>query len=254
MSKPTKDEIKNNIQAQDAKVWSRAQNRPPDLDIFESDLAKAIAEVWADVVDAFVISSVPVVGGTSAPNGPLQNGVAALSPGTLTNNVSFTVIREKFSTSFSGSATEGLKALIEAISLGIGESFAQWLMGYSITLVASGGTCAWVSGTTPAPGPWTRGIIEPSPLSDGTSTGDSAITAANLLVSIDNEVDPATLKQNQNQLQPALRDFIDAVVKGFETTWNQWKLRTKISGGTGTGTASPPNGAVVGTVSKPIVA
>jgi hypothetical protein len=60
------------------------------------------------------------------------------------------------------------------------------------------------------------------------------------------------LKQNANALQPALAALIRAVAAGFATTWNQWKANTRISGGTGAGTAAPPNGAVTtGAVTSP---
>ena len=253
MAKPTAVEIKNNIQAEDAEVWSQASQRPEGLDLLEGDFANAIASTWSDVEEAFVIASVSVTGGSSTPGGPLQNGVATLSPGMLTNSVSFAAIVDDFSASFSYGATEGLLALVEAISFAIGQNFALWVAGYSATLVASGGTCGWVAGPPPASGPWADGEIEDFAIENGTSTGDSGMAADGLYEAIANGADPSILKQNQNTLQPGLSSFIAAVAKGFETTWNQWKARTKISGGTGSGTTSPPNGAVVGTVASPSV-
>jgi hypothetical protein len=251
MAKPTFVEIKDNIQAIDAVVWNQADQRPQTLDTFENDLAKAIAAAWSDVEDAFVISPVPVTGGASTPGGPLQNGVAILSPGMLINNVSFAATADKFSSSFPHGPTEGLLALVEAISLAIGEHFSLWVTGYSAALVASGGVCTWSIGPPPVPGTWSGGKIEDFALENGMSTGDPGMTADSLNEAIVNTVDPSILKKKQDKLQPALADFIEAVAKGFETTWNQWKSMTKISGGTGAGTASPPNGTVVGTVTSP---
>lgn len=250
MSKPGDEEIKSNIQAEDAKVWNQADQRPDGLDLFEGDLAVAIAKTWSDIEDAFVISSVPVSGGSSDPGGPLENGDATLSAGMLTNNESFTAITDNFSTLFPDGATEGLLALVDAVAQGIGQKFDLWVEGYSATLTASGGTCAWVSGPSPSPGPWSDGEIEDFPIKDGTSTGDSEMNVEKLFEAIANAA-PAKLKQNQNKLQDALRDFIRAIANGFKTTWDAWTENTKISGGSGTGTASPPNGSVVGTVTSP---
>ncbi len=256
MTKPTAEEIKNNIQAEDSEVWSEADQRPEALDIFESDLSEAIAATWSDVEDAFVIASVPVTGGSSAPGGPLMEGVATLSPGMLVNSASFTAIANQFSTSFPDGATPGLLALVDAVSQGIGQKFPLWAAGYSATLTAVGGSCAWVAPTpaTPAgtPGPWSGGSIQSFALAGGSSTGDQGMTAGSLETAIDNAADPSELKQNQNTLQPALSALIQAVAKGFETTWNQWKSDTNISGGSGSGTASPPSGTItVGAVTSP---
>jgi hypothetical protein len=253
MAPPTAQKIKSNIQAEDSRVWSEASQRPEGLDLFESDLAKAIAAAWADVESAFVIASVPVTGGSSGPGTPLQGGSALLAPGTLTNSASFTSIADKFSTSFPDGATEGLLALVDSVAQGIGQKFALWTPGYTATLTASGGSCAWISAPPPAPGPWSGGSIEAFPLGDGTSAGDAGMTAQSLEAAIGAAADPSQLKQNQNSLQPALAAFIQAIAKGFETTWGQWKSATKISGGTGTGVASPPSGTVVGAVASPLI-
>jgi hypothetical protein len=251
--KPTAAQIKSAIQTQDSVVWSEASGRPDALDAFEGDLSEALAAAWSDVVDGFVIASVPVTGGGSPPGGPLAGGVATLSPGSLTNSASFTAAANKFSTSFPDGATEGLLALVDAVSQGIGSGFALWLPGYSATLVAVGGTCGWSPPPTPAPGPWAGGSIQPQPLAAGASAGDAAMTAASLEAAIGLAADPSKLKQNQGALQPALSALVGAIAKGFETTWTQWKAGTTISGGTGTGTASPPAGTVIGAVSSPTV-
>ena len=180
MAKPTAGDIKNNIQAVDSAVWNEADERPAGLDVFESDLAEAIAVTWSTVEDAFVIATVPVTGGTSASAGPLQGGVAALSPGTLMNSASFIDIANNFSSSFPDGASEGLLALVDAISQGIGLKFPLWVAGYSATLTASGGACAWVAGATPAPGPWTGGSIEDFPIENGASAGDPGLAASSL--------------------------------------------------------------------------
>lgn len=253
MAAPTAQAIKSNIQAEDSGVWNEASQRPDGLDLFEGDLATAIAAAWADVEGAFVIASVPVTGGSSAPGGPLLAGSAMLAPGTLTNSASFNSIADKFSTSFPDGATSGLLALVDAVALGIGQNFALWTPGYTATLTASGGSCAWVAGPTPAPGPWTGGAIDPFPLGNGTSAGDAGMMAQSLEAAIGAAADPSQLKQNQNSLQPALASLIKAISKGFETTWSQWKSATKIAGGTGTGVASPPSGTVVGAVAAPLI-
>lgn len=259
MAKPTANAIKTNIQAQDAAVWDQADERPAGLDLFETDLANAIAAAWADVENGFVIASVPVTGGSSPPGGPLAGGTATLAPGTLTNTKSFTAIAGKFSTSFPDGATEGLLALVDAVAQGIGQKFALWTPGYSATLIAIGGTCAWVPPAPPAnptgtPGPWSGGSIQAFPLAGGSSSGDSGMTASSLETAIGNAADPAKLKQNQNALQPALIALIKAIATGFAATWTQWKTNTRISGGNGSGTAIPPSGAIsVGAVASPSV-
>lgn len=241
MAKPSIEEIKKNIQDNDIDVWHHSVRRPDALEIFEADLSRAIALTWSDIEDAFVINPVPVNGGTSTSGGPLQDGVAELSEGMLTNDLSFKAIKDIFSTSFNSKITEGLLALVEAISLGIGQNFSKWMDGYSITLVASGGKCEWTPWSS---GKWTGGTVEASSLSNGSSSGDEAMTAIALLKTIDNKANPSMLKQNQNQLQPALRFLIDAIAKGFEATWLIWKSQTNISDGVGSGTATPPNGAI----------
>lgn len=240
------------MQAEDSSVWSQADQRPHALDLFESDLAAAIAAAWSDVESAFIIASVPVTGGSSPPGGPLTGGTATLAPGMLVNTASFTAIAGKFSSSFPDGATEGLLALVDAVAQGIGLKFPLWAAGYSAVLTASGGTCAWVAGPPPAPGPWTGGSIQDFALSGGSSTGDQGMTAASLAAAIGSAADPSKLKQHQNTLQPALSALIQAVAKGFAATWNDWKTKTKISGGTGTGMASP-GGAVIGAVASPQV-
>ena len=249
MAKPSANEIKANIQAEDAAVWNQADQRPGGLDVFESDLAKAIADAWADVESGLLIAQVPVAGGSSAPGGPLAGGTASLTPGMLTATASFTTIAGKFSSAFPDGATPPLLALVDAISQGIGQSFPAWAAGYSATLTAIGGSCGWIPPAPPAipagtPGPWAGGSIQAFSLTGGTSAGDQGMTAVSLEAAIGAAADPAQLKQHQNSLQPALSALIKAVSKGFETTWNQWKTATKISGGNGSGMAAPPAGSI----------
>ncbi len=257
MAKPTAQAIKTNIQDQDSAVWNQADQRPGGLDLFEADIARAIANAWSDVEDGLVIASVPVTGGASPPSGALSGGVAKLSAGMLANTVSFTLIVEKFSSSFPDGATDGLLALVDAVSKGIGQKFPLWVAGYSAQLTATGGTCGWVAPAPPAnptgtPGPWSGGSIQKFALSGGSSAGDQEMTAASLEEAIGNSANPLILKQNQNTLQPALRDLIQAISKGFETTWKQWKSNTQISGGSGSGTAAPPSGSItIGVVTSP---
>jgi hypothetical protein len=166
MAKPSVSQIKANIQAQDAAIWNQADARPAGLDKFESDLAAAIAAAWNDVESGLVIASIPVSGGSSAPGGPLAQGRAALSPGLLASSASFTAISSKFASTFPDAATEGLLALVDAIAQGIGQKFALWAPGYSASLVAVGGTCAWVAPAPPGnptgtPGPWSGGSVQP---------------------------------------------------------------------------------------------
>jgi hypothetical protein len=253
VAKPTSAAIKANIQAEDAAVWNQAQQRPDGLDLFEGDLAKAIAGAWADVESGLAIPSVTVSGGTSAPGGPLVGGTATLAPGGLTSSASFTLISSKFSSSFPDGATAGLLALVDAVAQGIGQKFPLWVAGYSASLTAVGGTCGWVAAPTPTAGPWAGGSIQAFALAGGSSAGDAGMTGAALQAAIGGAANPSQLKQNQNTLQPALAALIAAIGKGFETTWNQWKSDTKISGGTGTGTSSPPNGATVGAVASPTI-
>lgn len=250
--KPTASQIKSAIQAQDSSVWSEADGRPDALDVFEGDLATALAGAWSDIVDGFTIASVPVTGGASPPGGPLSGGVATLAPGSLVNSKSFTAAAGKFSTSFPDGATEGLLALVDAIAQGLGQAFTVWVTGYSATLVGMGGSCAWVGPPTPSPGPWTGGSIQAQPLASGASAGDAGMTGSSLETGIGAMADPSKLKQNNGALQPALSALIKAVANGFATTWTQWKSGTNISGGTGSGLASPP-GTVVGAVSSPTV-
>jgi hypothetical protein len=257
MAKPTADEIKTNIQAQDGEVWNQTDERPVGLDMFEADLAKAIAATWAEVEDGFVIASVPVTGGSSSPGGPLAGGMAPLSAGMLTNTKSFTAVISKFSPSPPHEATEGIMALVDAVAQGIGQGFTLWAQGYSANLTAVGGTCAWVAPDPPvnptgASGPWSGGSIQAFPLASGSSSEDFGMTASSLETAIRNAADPEKLKQNQNRLQPALSALINAIAAGFETTWNQWKTATMISGGNGSGTATPSSGGISsGAVASP---
>jgi hypothetical protein len=78
------------------------------------------------------------------------------------------------------------------------------------------------------------------------------MTGASLAALID-ALAAGSVKQNQGQLQPALKAFVQAVATGFETTWNQWKASTMISGGQGSGLATPPAGIVTGAVANPTV-
>jgi hypothetical protein len=253
MAKPTSDTIKSNIQAQDSAVWNPAHQRPDGIDVFEGDLAKAIAAAWSDVEGGLAIATVPVTGGAAPPGGPLSAGVGILSPGALTASASFTSISGKFSSSFPNGATDGILALVSAVAQAVGQAFTVWAAGYQATLVAAGGSAAWVGPPTPAPGAWAGGSIQPAPIAAGASDGDGGMTAASLEAAIGSAADPSKLKQNHNTLQPGLSALISAVAKGFETTWSQWKTQTKISGGTGAGAASPPAGSVVGSVSSPSI-
>ncbi|HEU4390613.1 MAG TPA: hypothetical protein VFV34_22610 [Blastocatellia bacterium] len=259
MAKPSASEIKTNIQAQDAAVWNEASERPAGLDKFEDDLAKAIAAAWSDVEGGLAIPTIPVSGGTSGVGGPLAGGIASLSPGSLTSSVSFTVIANKFATTFPDGATEGVLALVDAIANGIGQKFALWAPGYSATLVAAGGTCAWIAPAPPAnptgtPGGWSGGSVTAFPIAGGSSSGDSGLTANSLEAAIGAAANPGKLRQNNNALQPGLAALIKAVAAGFATTWIQWKSKTKISGGNGSGTAAPPLGAITtGAVASPTI-
>ena len=255
MAPPTAEAIKMNIQAEDNAVWDQAEARPAGLDLFEDDVAHAIADAWADVEGGLLIASVPVTGGSSAPGGPLVAGTATLSPGMLAHTASFSSINTKFSSSFPDGATEELLALVQAIAQGIGQQFDVWVPGYSANLMGIGGSCAWVAPTpaTPSgtPGPWTGGEIQPFALAGGSSTGDQGMTASSLDAAIGSAADPQKLKRHQNTLMPALQALITAMAAGFATTWTQWKSLATISGGAGTGTSSPPNGTTVGTVASP---
>jgi len=257
MAKPSASEIKANIQSQDAAVWNQAGARPEGLDKLESDLAAAIAAAWSDVENGLAISSITVTGGTSPPNGPLASGAGALTSGKLTSSASFTAITNKFASTFPDGASDGVLALVDAIAQGIGQKFALWAPGYTANLIVAGGTCAWIAPAPPGnptgtPGKWSNGKIQPFPLSNGSSSGDGGLTSGSLEAAIASAANPARLKQNNNALQPALAALIGAVAKGFATTWTQWKTNTKISGGSGGGTAGPPNGAITsGAVTSP---
>ena len=260
MAKPTANQIKANIQSEDAAVWNQADARPAGLDKFEGDIATAIAAAWNDVESGLAIPSVPVTGGSSPPSGALAGGSGALTPGKLTSSVSFTVIASKFSSTFPDGATEGVLALVDAIAQGIGQKFALWAPGYAASLIAAGGICAWIPPAPPAnptgtPGGWSGGAIQAFPLAGGSSSGDSGLTAGSLEAAIASAANPAKLKQNNNALQPPLAALIGAVAKGFATTWTQWKTNTKISGGNGSGTAAPPSGTITtGAVASPQIA
>lgn len=258
MAKPTGDEIMGNIQARDSAVWRQASARPEGLALFESDLAAAIADAWAEVEDGLLIATVPVSGGSSAPGGPLSGGKATLSAGMLASSASFSAIADKFSSSFPDGAMPDLLALVDAVAQGIGQKFPLWVAGYSASLTAVGGSAAWVPPAPPAnpsgtPGPWTGGSIEAFALAGGSSSGDQGMTAASLETAIGALADPTKLKRNEEQtLQPALAAFIQAIAQGFATTWQQWQAMTRISGGSGAGTAAPPSGSItVGAVSSP---
>lgn len=251
--KPTAAQIKSDIQAQDSAVWNEADQRPEALDKFEADLADALASAWSDVVDGFVIASVVVTGGAAPAGGPLTGGVGTLAPGGMTNSASFSAAADKFSSSFPDGATEGLLALVDAISQGLGQNFDLWVPGYSATLVAVGGTAAWVSAAPPTPGPWGGGSIQAQPLSAGTSAGDAGMTGAILDTVMGAAADASKLKQNEGALQPALAALIKAVANGFATTWSTWKSGTTISGGNGSGTAQPGGVISPGAVSSPTV-
>jgi hypothetical protein len=258
VAKPTGSEIMSNIQAEDSAVWDQASQRPNGLHLFESDLAAAITDAWSDVEDGLLIATVPVSGGSSAPGGPLAGGTATLAAGMLASNASFSAVASKFSSSFPDGATPELLALVSAVAQGIGEKFPLWVAGYSATLIAVGGSAAWVPPAPPAnpsgaPGPWTGGSIQAFPIAGGSSTGDQGMTALSLEAAIGDAADPAKLKQNENHtLQPALSALVKAIAKGFETTWSQWKAKTRISAGSGSGTAVPPTGSIaVGAVTSP---
>jgi hypothetical protein len=257
MAPPSASVIKTNIQAADSAVWSEADARPDGLDKFEGDLAAAIAAAWSDVEGAFAIPSVPVTGGASPPGGPLAGGVATLAPGMLTNTGSFNSIADKFSTSFPDGATEGVLAVVDAVAQAIGLNFTVWVAGYSAPLVAMGGSCMWLAPAPPAlpagaPGGWMGGSIQPAPLASGASAGDAGMTGASLAALMD-AMAAGSVKQNQGQLQPALKSLVQAVADGFETTWNQWKASTMISGGQSSGLAAPPAGIVTGAVANPTI-
>jgi hypothetical protein len=258
MAPPSAAAIKSNIQAADSNIWGEASARPAGLDKFQNDLATAIAMTWADVEGGFVIATVPVTGGASSgPGAPLSGGVALLAPGLLVNTASFNSISGNFATTFPDGATEGVLAIVDAVAQAIGQQFALWVPGYTATLVASGGACAWIAPTpaTPpgVPGPWTGGSIEPAPIASGTSAGDAGMTGASIASLIDS-VAAGSIKQNGGQLQPAMSALVQAVATGFETTWTQWKAATKISGGNGVGVAAPITGTLIsGAVANPKV-
>ena len=79
------------------------------------------------------------------------------------------------------------------------------------------------------------------------------MTATSLEAAIDNAAESAIIKQNENRLQPGLAALVTAISKGFETTWNQWKKDTKISGGNGIGVAAPGGIITSGSVISPTV-
>jgi hypothetical protein len=257
MAPPSASVIKTNIQAADSAVWNEASGRPEALDTFEGDLAAAIAATWSDVEGAFVIASVPVTGGASPPGGPLAGGVATLAPGMLANTGSFNAIADNFSSSFPDGATEGVLAVVDAVAQAIGINFTVWVAGYTAPLVAMGGSCTWLAPAPPAlpagaPGGWTGGSIQPAPLASGASAGDAGMTGASL-ASLMDAMAAGSVKQNAGQVQPALKALVQAVADGFETTWNQWKASTMISGGNSSGLAAPPTGIVTGAVANPTV-
>jgi hypothetical protein len=175
----------------------------------------------------------------------------------LANTGSFNAIADKFSTSFPDGATEGVLAVVDAVAQAIGQNFALWVAGYTAPLVAMGGSCTWLAPAPPAlpagaPGGWSGGSIQPAPLASGASAGDAGMTGASIAALIDASA-AGSVKQNQGQLQPALKALVQAVATGFETTWNQWKTSTMISGGQGSGLAVPPAGIVTGAVTNPTV-
>ena len=222
---------------------------PPAISVACLDIATALCGAWTLAEHAVLCGSLPVVGGSAPPGGPLVGGTVTLAPGAMQAPVGFASAPGSFVSSFPPAGGENVRAVVQALATALSAGFAAWSHGYSAQLVAVGGVAGWVPGPPPAPGPWGGGTNTPLLLSAGASPGDTQMTAQGLLAAATAAVPPA-LRLLGGQPTPTLLAFLQACCEGLAKGFTQWKATTKIVGSVGAGTSTPPNGVIsVGTLS-----
>lgn len=231
-------------------------------------IAEAFADSFSDSLKASVMNGGTIVGGASAPGGPLVGGILSFSPGSL--SMPPPVISSRFfppdlSLNFKGKPMFGdytvfFKTLVETLSSSVSSAFSSWTPGWNLPAgTALGGVAAWYPGPpTPTPGPWTAGTITPflfigqgaNPsvsISTLSSSFDSVASVTPVTVSTDKKRTETTELSTPFSKQ-MLSAFSGGISRTVEDTFSQIMVKDPTGVGA-SGTSFPMFGNVTGTIS-----
>lgn len=237
-------------------------------------IATAVLSAGDITISAATINNGIILGGASAPAGPVAGALMNATPGSLlspTRWESKNVFAPPTTTLVSPGGkilnvlyTDWLRTLQETISDAVATFWDAWYPTWMCSnVIALGGVAAYTPPAPPSPGtpgPWTLGTITPFALIGG--QGANSSPALDLLktqlVNIARMTQITVQNGEQSMLIPStnediilgtIESFCDAFVDVFNT-WSSTALVTDTTGVGATGIAAPPVGMITtGTIS-----
>lgn len=249
------------------------------MDTMLTSYAEGFADALVSCLGSVSISGATVLGGTSAPGGPLVGGLLTCLPGSLAANTfdlrkffkppQFSAVIE--GKTYTGDYTPWLRSLTSVLDTCLKQAWSTWYPLWSIASFpcVNGGVSAWIPPAPPAPplpGPWTGGTIS-VPVSfntpgQGVSASPAFKLLSNTIVSVCKATtvtvpiqasEPITTRLCVNETSEKLiRCITDAYSETFDEITKQLVL-ADAGGASASGTATPPVGAIVGGVLPKIV-
>lgn len=225
-------------------------------------------------VSAATVNGGIIVGGASAPAGPVAGALMNTVPGGLlaptrweAKNVFIpptTVVTSPGGKSFPALYTDWLRTLQETVSDAVASFWDAWYPTWvCANVIALGGVAAYTPPVPPSPGtpgPWTLGTItpftlvgaqgtNPSPALDLLKTQLTTKAKATSVVVQNGEESMLIPPTNGDLVLGVIESFCDAFVDTFNT-WSSTALVTDVTGVGASGMAAPPAGMITtGTIS-----
>lgn len=242
------------------------------MDVMLTAYAEGFAEAFVSCLKSVTVSGATVLGGTSAPGGPLVGGLLTCLPGSIKADAfdlgkffkppQFSVVID--GKTHTGEYTPWLRSLTSVLDKCTKQAWSTWYPLWSVASFpcVNGGVSAWIPPAPPAPplpGPWAGGTITVPVSFNNLGQGFSASPAFALLtatvvstskatsVTIPIQAsDPITTRLcvNENS-EKLIRCITDAYSETFNEVTKQCVL-VDAGGSSATGTATPPAGSIVG--------
>jgi len=214
------------------------------LSSFIDSVAVAMTPVWQDYFNGLSILPLTTLGGRGAANGADLNGVISLlTPGCLLTATPFFGIRSAYNNPFDDATTDYVAALLSALDQAMSLIGTMYATTYLKMPLRMDGISGWVSGSPPAPGPYTQGpATSGQALSSGISTSlpvqiAMAVTIKNYMVSFLPAPFSAALWYTSNS---NLEMFMFNMARGIAKQWFDVFIPGVVfSGGTPVGICYP---------------
>src|ERR1035437_1184116 len=243
----------------------------PQTQMLLSAYADAFANAFELALTSVVISNGTVLGGASAPGGPVVGAMLTVVPGSIASSPldlvsafqppDFTM--QSKDKTYHGSYTPWLRTLTSTLSASLKTAWTNWISLWSLQPFPciGGGISTWIPPIPPAPpvpGPWTLGtIVTPvtfNGIGQSTSTSfqlfsDTVASKAktvSVIVPIDGADQIEVMLCINSNSEKLIRCITDAYSKIFTTTTASLFVVDAVVSGSAFGTAMPPTGSIVG--------